>query len=126
LLKEAGINRVTIAGHRDRAVGAAPARFERAGTLTIGDALSATRPALAAPWERDHDPVPGRKVGDVGSNLLDYTGAFMTANDRIGQVREIAIAGMQIGVAHAAGHYPHKHFVGERRREVERFDLERS
>jgi hypothetical protein len=33
---------------------------------------------------------------------------------------------MQIGVAHAAGHDPHKHFVGEWRREVERFDLERS
>jgi hypothetical protein len=29
-------------------------------------------------------------------------------------------------VAHAAGHDPHKYFVGERRREVERFNLERS
>ena len=55
------------------------------------------------------------KVRDGGSNLLDNTGAFMAANDRIGQVREIAIASMQVGVAHAAGHYPHKYFVGERR-----------
>ena len=31
---------------------------------------------------------------------------------------------MQIGVAHAAGHDPHKHFVGEWRREVESFDLD--
>jgi hypothetical protein len=50
----------------------------------------------------------------------------MTANDRVGQVREIAIASMQIGVAHAAGHDPHKYLVGERRRQVERFHLERS
>ena len=50
----------------------------------------------------------------------------MTANDRIGQVREITIASMQIRVAHAAGHDSHKYLVGERRREVERFDLERS
>jgi hypothetical protein len=50
----------------------------------------------------------------------------MAANDRIGQVREIAIAGMQVGLAHAAGHNSHKHFVGERHREVERLDLERS
>jgi hypothetical protein len=50
----------------------------------------------------------------------------MAANDRIGQVREIPIAGMQVGVAHAAGHDPNKHFVGERRREVERLDLKRS
>jgi hypothetical protein len=32
---------------------------------------------------------------------------------------------MQVGVAHAAGRDPHKHFVGERRREVERLDLKR-
>ena len=49
----------------------------------------------------------------------------MTANDRIGKVREITIASMQIGMAHAAGHDPHKYFVGKRRREVERFGLER-
>jgi Subtilase family len=72
------------------------------------------------------DRVAGRKVGDDGSNLLDNTGAFMAANHWIGQVREIAVAGMQVGVAHAAGHDPHKHFAGERRREVERLDLERS
>jgi hypothetical protein len=29
-------------------------------------------------------------------------------------------------VAHAAGYHPHKHFVGERPREVERLDLKRS
>jgi hypothetical protein len=68
----------------------------------------------------------GHKVGDGGSNLLDSAGAFMAANDRIGQVREIAIASMQVGVAHAAGEDSNKHFVGEWRREVERFDLERS
>src|SRR5580704_10189164 len=94
LLKEAGINRLEVAAHRDRAVGAAAARFERAGTLTIGDARGATRPAFAAPWKRDHDRVAGRKVGDDGSNLLDNASAFMAANDRIGQVREIAIAGV--------------------------------
>jgi hypothetical protein len=32
---------------------------------------------------------------------------------------------MQIGVVHAPGRDPHKHFLGGRR-EVERFDLERS
>jgi hypothetical protein len=100
------------------------ARFERTSTFTIRDALGATRPAFAAPWERDHDRVARRKVGDAGSDLLDNTGAFMSANDRIGQVREITIAGMQVGVPHATGHDPHKHFVSERRREVERLDLE--
>ena len=50
----------------------------------------------------------------------------MAANDRIGQVWEIAVASMQIGVAHAAGHDPHKHLIGDRRHEVERLDLERS
>ena len=63
---------------------------------------------------------------DGCSDLLDNTAAFVTANDRIGQVREIAITGMQIGVAHAAGQDPHKHFIDERRREVERLDLEQS
>jgi hypothetical protein len=29
-------------------------------------------------------------------------------------------------LAHAAGHDPHKHFLGERRRKIERLDLERS
>jgi hypothetical protein len=64
-------------------------------------------------------------VGDGGSDLLYNTGAFLAANDRIGEVREIAIAGMQVSVAHAARHNPNKHFVGERRREIERLDLER-
>jgi hypothetical protein len=126
LLKKAGINRLAVAAHRDRAVGAAAARFERAGTLTIGYARGATWPAFTAPWKRDHDRVARRKVGDGRSNLLDNAGAFMAANNRIGQVREIPIAGMQVGVAHAAGRDPHKHFVGERRREVERLDLKRS
>ncbi len=94
--------------------------------LTIGDALGATRSTFAAPWERDHDGVAGREVGDGPSSLLNNAGAFVAANDRIGQVREIAIAGMQVGVAHAAGHDPHKHFVGEWRREVERLNLELS
>jgi hypothetical protein len=70
--------------------------------------------------------IAGRKVGDGGSDLLDNTGAFMAANDRIGQVREIAVAGVQVGVAHAAGRDPHKHLVSEWRREVECLDLERS
>jgi 3-mercaptopyruvate sulfurtransferase SseA len=35
-------------------------------------------------WERDDDRVAGRKVGDVGSDVLDNAGAFMAANDRIG------------------------------------------
>ena len=92
----------------------------------MGDARGATRPAFAAPGKRDHDGVAGHKVGGGGSNLLDSAGAFMAANDGIGQVGEIAIARMQVGVAHAAGEDLNKHFVGEWRREVERLDLERS
>jgi hypothetical protein len=56
--------------------------------------------------------VAGREIGDGGSYLLDDTGAFMAANDWIGQVLEIAIAGMQVGVAHAAANDPYKH-LGE-------------
>jgi hypothetical protein len=78
------------------------------------------------PWKRNYHGVTGREVGDGGSNLLDDTGAFMATNDRIGQIRKIAIAGMQVGVAHAGGHNPHKHFVGERRCQVERFNLKPS
>src|SRR6516164_7778850 len=126
LLKEAGINRLAVAAHRDRAVGTAATRLKRAGALTIGDALGATRPAFAAPWKRDHDRIARRKIGGGGSNLLDNAGALMAANDSIGQVREIAIAGVQVGVAHAAGHDPYQHFVGERFRKVEGLDLERS
>ena len=44
-------------------------------------------PTFAAPWKRDHHRVAGPKVGDGGSNLLDNTGAFMAANDRIWQVQ---------------------------------------
>jgi hypothetical protein len=40
-------------------------------SLAIRDTLGATRPAFAAPGERDHDRIAGRKVGDAGSNLLD-------------------------------------------------------
>jgi hypothetical protein len=108
------VDRFPVAAHRDRAVAAA-ARFEQSGTLTIGDALGTTWPAFAAPWERDDDRVPGCKVGDGGSDLFDNAGAFLAANHRRGQVGKIAIAGMQVGVAHAAGHDPHKHFVGKRR-----------
>jgi hypothetical protein len=57
-------------------------------------ASGAARLAFAAPWKRDHDWVAGRKIGDGGSNLLDNAGAFMTANDRMEQVREISIARM--------------------------------
>ena len=41
---------------------------------------------------------------------------------RLVAIPEGACEGMQIGVAHAPGHDPHKHFLGGR----ERFDLERS
>ena len=70
--------------------------------------------------------IPGCKVGDGGADLLDNAGALMPANHRIGQVGEIAIPRMQVGVAHAARHDPHKYFVGKRCGEVERLDLERS
>jgi hypothetical protein len=31
------------------------------------------RPHFAAPWERDHNRIARRKVGDGGSDLLDNT-----------------------------------------------------
>ena len=68
----------------------------------------------------------GCRVGDGGADLLDNAGALMPANHRIGQVGEIAIPRMQVGVAHATGHDPHKYFIGKRRPELERVDLERS
>src|SRR5262249_11025674 len=55
LLKEAGIDRLAVADYRDRAIGAATARFKWASPVTIGDAPSAAQPAFAAPWKRDHN-----------------------------------------------------------------------
>ena len=59
---------------------------------------AAVVPVRSAPFEIE--------TLELVAPLADEAGAFMAAND-LWQVREIAVAGIQIGVAHAAGHYPH-------------------
>jgi hypothetical protein len=124
LLEKAGIDGSAVAAHRGRAIGAAAARFQGARICAIGDPAGAARLAFAAIRKRDDDRVAGGEIGDGGADRLDNAGALMPADDRVGQVGEIAVAGMEIGVAHARGEDAHEDFVFERRGEFELLDLE--
>ena len=63
-------------------------------------------------------------ASDVGADLLDYSGAFVTEDGRQwgGQVPAHE---MPVAVADARGGDPHKHFAGPRRIEHEILDHER-
>jgi hypothetical protein len=70
--------------------------------------------------------VAGSEVADRGADLLDDAGAFVAAHDRVRQVREIAVAGMQVGLAHPARDDPYQQLVRPRIRQVQLFDAEAS
>jgi len=52
------------------------------------------------------DRVTGREISDCGADLPEDACTFVPAHDRVGQVRKIAVAGMEIGVAHARPEQP--------------------
>jgi hypothetical protein len=85
--------------------------------------VGAARFAFAAIGKRDHHLVADRQIGHAGTQLGDDPRPFMPADHRIRQAREIPVAGVQIGVAHAAGDDPHQHLAGARRRQIEILDF---
>src|SRR6266516_493277 len=53
--------------------------------------------------------IAGRQGTDRAADAMDHAGALVAVNRRIGR-SEIAVAAVQIGLAHAACHNPDDHF----------------
>ena len=69
--------------------------------------------------------IAGRQGVDRAADGMNYAGALMTVNRRIGR-SEIAVAAVQIGLAHAARHHPDDYFVWTRIAKFQFIDDERS
>src|ERR1700730_2329826 len=57
--------------------------------------------------------IAGRQGTDRAADGMDHAGTLVAVNRRIGR-SEIAVAAVQIGLAHAARHHPDDHFVRAR------------
>ena len=66
-----------------------------------------------------------RKVAHRAADRVHHAGAFVAVNGRI-RTGEIAVAAVQIGLAHAARHDADDQFVGARLAELQRVDDERA
>ena len=69
--------------------------------------------------------VARREVAHRVADGVDHAGAFVAVNGRIG-TGEIAVAAVQIGLAHAARHDADDQLVGARLAELQRVDDERA
>ena len=100
------------------------AHFQLAAVETMIGLLIAAIVAIAAPRIGHHHMVAGHKVAHGGADGMDHAGAFVAVNGGIG-TGEIAVAAVQVGLAHAARHHANDHLIGPRRGELQRVDDER-
>ena len=81
--------------------------------------------AAAAPRIRHDDVVAGRKAAHGAADGVHDAGAFVAVNGGVRAV-EIAVAAVQIGLAHAAGHDADDHLVRPRLAQLHGLDGERA
>ena len=68
--------------------------------------------------------VARRKTAHGAADSVDHAGAFVAVDRRVG-TDEIAVAAVQVGLAHAAGHDAHDQFVGAGLAKLQCIDDER-
>src|SRR5262249_5458421 len=85
--------------------------------------LGAEFGAQPAPWKRDADVIAEREFGPAVADGLHHTRAFVAVNRGIGRV-VVAVATVQVGLAHAARHDPDQRLVRPRIGQFEPIDRE--
>ena len=114
LLEECAIDWLVANTHQRRAVGARAARLELSSLETICQRELSAVGAGAAPGKRDDDVVAGHDLAHRRADRDHLAGAFVTEHGGIFERRIVAVAGVQIGLAHATRGDPDQHFVGSR------------
>src|SRR6185437_11277207 len=102
LLEEGSVYRSAVARQQGRTIGASALVLQITGISAIVQPLSPAMRALAAPWVRHDDVVAWRKLAHRAAYGVDHAGALVAKHRRIGADRVIAVAAVQIGLAHAA------------------------
>ena len=125
LLKERAVNRRAVLRQQGRAVGAGAARLQAAAVHAIVLPLLPAIGAGAAPRIRHDHVVAGRKPAHGAADGMHDAGAFVAVNGRVRAV-EIAVAAVQIGLAHAARHDADDHLVRARLAQLHGLDGERA
>ena len=103
---------------------AGAAHFQLAAVKTMIGAAVAAIGAVAAPRVRHHHVIPRRKIAHRGADRMHHAGAFVAVHGGI-RTGKIAVAAVQVGLAHAACHDADDQFVGAGLAELQRVDDER-
>ena len=92
-----------------RAVLHAPAEIQLVERRTDRGMPGQAIVAVATMGEGHHHMIADRDAGDVGTDLLDHTGTFVSKHHRIRGNRQVT--SHRVGMAHAGGHHPDQNLV---------------
>ncbi len=123
LLEECAVDGRAFLAHERGAVGAGAAHLQVEAAHAMGFHGAPAVRAFAAPGKRDDDMIARRQPGDGGADSLHDTGALVAIHGGIRRV-VVAVAAMQVGLAHAARDDPDQHLVRSRIGQFEPVDRE--
>src|SRR5262249_13012133 len=125
LLKECAVDwRSILLPHQGRAVDPGTAHLQLPAVHAVGNHVAFAIRASAAPRKRDDNMISWRDRLDTRTDRSDHSSAFMAVNHRIGPGK-IAIARMQVGLAHTARNNLDQYLVRPWLAQVERVDHKR-
>ena len=123
MLEERAVDRGAALAHERGAVGARAAHFQVQPLHAMGLHVASTIWADAAPRKRDDDVIAGCEFRHAVADGLHHARAFVAVNRGIGRV-VVAVATVQVGLAHAARHDPDQRLVRPRIGQFEPIDRE--